>query len=485
VGRLVSGLFDLGTLLLVFKIGQRIFGRPIGLLGSFLYSIAVLPIQLAHFFAVDTFLVFFLTLSFYLLVFFVTRRHQKTNLSAKTLWPSILLGIFFGLALACKISAVLLLPVILLGHLLIWLKEDHRILSVTSLFLIITFGYLFFRLADPRIFADNNLLNPTLNPQYLSNLKELKALSSPDSLYPPSVHWLNTKPLIFPLKSIIFPGLGPLTSILVVGGLFYLLWQIFKDAVRSMVKDRLSIRLISQQERGTTLILAWIFLLFFYQGTQFTKALRYFYPLYPFFSILAGAFLWRCLLTIKQKINKESWLMVISLVAFGLLLWPVSFMSIYTRPHSRVMASQWIYENIPSGSIISCEHWDDCLPLTIGENSHQLYQVETLTLYDPDTLEKWQKTNQQLKKVDYLILSSNRLWGAIPEVPERYPISAKFYEDLLAERLNFKKVAEINSYPTVPILNLPIADDWVEESFTVYDHPKVLIFQKKSSLFSN
>jgi hypothetical protein len=78
-----------------------------------------------------------------------------------------------------------------------------------------------------------------------------------------------------------------------------------------------------------------------------------------------------------------------------------------------------------------------------------------------------------------LILSSNRLWGSIPKVPERYPTTSKFYADLFAERLNFTKVAEITSYPTVPVLNIQINDDSSEEAFTVYDHPKVLIYKRE------
>jgi len=60
VGRFISAVFDLGTLLFVFKIGKKIFNQKIGYLSAFLYAISVLPIQLSHFFTVDTFLVFFL-----------------------------------------------------------------------------------------------------------------------------------------------------------------------------------------------------------------------------------------------------------------------------------------------------------------------------------------------------------------------------------------------------------------------------------------
>ncbi|MBI2008622.1 glycosyltransferase family 39 protein, partial [Candidatus Amesbacteria bacterium] len=92
VGRFISSLLDLGTTVLVFLISRRLFKSPsAALLTMFVYAISVLPIQLSHFFAVDTFLVFFLVLSFYLLI---------TN-------NYLLLGIAFGLAIASKITAVL------------------------------------------------------------------------------------------------------------------------------------------------------------------------------------------------------------------------------------------------------------------------------------------------------------------------------------------------------------------------------------------
>ena len=67
IGRILSALFDIGTVFLLFKIGQKILNVKAGLLAAFLYSIMVLPIQLSHFFAVDTFLNFFLISSFYFL----------------------------------------------------------------------------------------------------------------------------------------------------------------------------------------------------------------------------------------------------------------------------------------------------------------------------------------------------------------------------------------------------------------------------------
>jgi len=159
------------------------------------------------------------------------------------------------------------------------------------------------------------------------------------------------------------------------------------------------------------------------------------------------------------------------------------FQSIYLRPHSRVTASEWIYKNIPNNALILSEHWDDSLPLPVSENSGKQYRSEQLSVFDSDLPVKWQKIRDQLNRGDYYILSSNRGWGSIPTVPERFPIMAQFYKDLFAEKTQYKKVIEFDSYPSLRYFGIPIdfPDNFAEETFIVYDHPQVIIFKKQKS----
>jgi hypothetical protein len=112
-----------------------------------------------------------------------------------------------------------------------------------------------------------------------------------------------------------------------------------------------------------------------------------------------------------------------------------------------------------------------------------------MPLYDPgSSLHKWEKINYNLEKADYIIIASNRLYVPLMKMtdcqkilPGRcYDKTAEYYKKLFDGRLGFAKVAEFTSYPTIPILNWQILDDNADESFTVYDHPKVIIFQKYS-----
>ena len=103
IGRMMSTTFDLGTVGMIFLLGKRVFNQTVGYYASLFYGLSVLPIQLAHFYAVDTLLTFFITATLYFLV----RFFEYPSLS-----NSFRVGIFFGMSLATKISATVLLTAI-------------------------------------------------------------------------------------------------------------------------------------------------------------------------------------------------------------------------------------------------------------------------------------------------------------------------------------------------------------------------------------
>ncbi len=63
VGRVLSGLFDLGSVLLLFFLARRLFDWRVGLISSLLLALAALNIQGSHYFTVDTFLTFWVALT--------------------------------------------------------------------------------------------------------------------------------------------------------------------------------------------------------------------------------------------------------------------------------------------------------------------------------------------------------------------------------------------------------------------------------------
>jgi YYY domain-containing protein len=150
--------------------------------------------------------------------------------------------------------------------------------------------------------------------------------------------------------------------------------------------------------------------------------------------------------------------------------------------------------------------WDDGLPLRLGLEGYDgyggLYQGGlNLQIYWDDNADKLTRYVTTLNQGDYIFMSSNRQWASVTRVPERYPLTTAYYRALIgcpadrdviwcynvakpgqfAGQLGYKLVAVFESYPTLDIPGLfhwEVNDQFAEEAFTVYDHPKVLIFQK-------
>ncbi len=460
VGRALSALFDLSVVLILFKLVHQFFNFKTAILSAFLYALMVLPIQQSHFFTVDSFLNFFLFLSFSLLVYFLKYPRRWLYLIGS--------AFIFGLSSATKISSLYFAPILGLIILFKYLssKDQNRlkIFLVTGLIFIIV-SLFTLRLTQPSFFANASYLNWQINPKFLANIKQLESFNRPQSWFPPALQWQGTLPVVFPLQNIVLWGLGLPLGIIFLVSIPNSLSFIKKSSPKAQVIPRII----------TFLSIVWIFFLLIYQGSQFCKTMRYFLPLYPFIAIISSLYLSRLLP--KHK----NFLVLLLLVT---AIYPLSFISIYTQPTTRITASRWIYDHIPAGSVLANEHWDDPLPLNLNQHSSSIYPGEMLSLYDPDSEDKWRTIANQLGRSDYIILSSNRLYAPIGHNPDQYPIATKYYQSLFDGSLGFQKVAQFTSYPCFPPLSRSLFclnDDKSEEAFTVYDHPKVMIFQKTNS----
>lgn len=470
IGRVLAIVFDVSTILLIFFISLKIFKKNnIAIFGAFFYSICILPIQQSHFFTVDSFTVFFFTLTILLTI------SNRFLLS----------GLIFGLTLANKTSVGITLPIFLF-FIFIANKNfpksrktliKYLIDGIFKCCLFLIFVFISFRIFQP--YAFDGFIKFSSN--FLSNIKEAHQMITGEIDYPPNIQWENTLPIIHPLFNLFFFGVGPITFLLFIFGIIQIL------------KTR---RLIKQPK---IIILLTIFLtIFLYHSILLAKYMRYFYPIYPIITIFAG-YGFSCL-------NRKTFFPIFLINIFT----TVSFINIYLHPHSRYSSSEWICKNIPNISNISHEVWDDSLPLNSISCTNKTYIYNDLTLFDSDSSQKWTRINEQLKSVDYLVLSSNRLWGSIPNDTKRYPLTSDFYKNLFDGNTDFKLVKRIYSYPgfSLPFLkkcvliglsvypyntsknnffevdnscNSPgiyFRDDIAEESFTVYDHPQVNIFAK-------
>lgn len=470
IGRLISVVADLGTIIVIYLLAKKLFNNSIALLSALSYSLSVFAIQAAHFYAVDTLLTFFVTTTIYFLIRLYENPSKKL---------AIVSGVFFGLALVTKISAstlvVAVAAALLIDFVLIFLKKPHHIKNwfphiPAVIKRLLTEGLLFF-LASFFVFI---VLQPYAVIDFKSFVEQnmqQQRMTYDAFTFPYTIQYAGKIPYLYELKNIFFFGLGPILAIFSFLGFLYLLFLVFQ-------KQRAG-------ESAKEIVFLTFFVIYFIIVGRFAVGwMRYMLPLYPFFAICAALALWRIYSLVKPNFekNKSLFLILTSCFLILLLIWPLSFQHIYSIPHTRVTATNWILNNIPAGKKIAVEHWDDALPLSGAEK----YTMLTLPLYDQDSAEKWQNINALLSQADYIILSSNRLSTPLPKLkdcsvwppPRCYPITAAYYENLFGDKLGFKKEIEFSSYPTVPLLNIEINDQNADESFTVYDHPKVIIFKK-------
>jgi hypothetical protein len=103
------------------------------------------------------------------------------------------------------------------------------------------------------------------------------------------------------------------------------------------------------------------------------------------------------------------------------------------------------------------------------------YDHLLITPSDSETDLKFQEISNNLSKGDYLILSTRRLYMPIGHASDLYPVTAHYYDQLFQGKLGYTLKKEISNYPS--LFGYQINDDSAEETFQVYDHPKVLIFQ--------
>lgn len=143
--------------------------------------------------------------------------------------------------------------------------------------------------------------------------------------------------------------------------------------------------------------------------------------------------------------------------------------------------------------------WDDGLPLRMDgyDGFGGIYPLElNFNMYWDENPEKRERFLRILDEADYILISSSRQWGSLPRLPERFPMTIVYYRNLLgcpnetsvencyriAEpgmfrgNLGFELVETFTSEPRLGAIRLN--DQFAEEAFTVYDHPKVFIFKK-------
>ncbi len=262
MGRAISTLCDLGTLLLIYGLGRRAYGRTAGLLAAGAYAFAVLPIQLSHFYAVDVVLTFCVVAT----VALAARRAEGGGWLA---WIGA--GIFAGLAVGSKFSAILIaVPLVVVAC---YRAADgptsRRILSAAGQLAVAgAVAALTFVVTNP--FAVIELR------AYASNVLAQNAMVSGLMDAPYTRQYIGTLPYWYFVQQLSQWGLGWPLGLVAWGGF---VWALIRFGMR-------------RAGRAEVVMLAWALPYFALTGAFHAKFLRYMAPLLPFLLIFgAGAVL--------------------------------------------------------------------------------------------------------------------------------------------------------------------------------------------------
>jgi YYY domain-containing protein len=477
-GRVISALADTAVVALVFIAGRSWYGTRTGLLAALLASLAVIGVQLSHFYAVDTLLTLF---SFAAVFFMVRFAHRGRALDAAAA------GLFIGLAIATKFSAVVLGPPALAAFAVYAFtapgpaiepadaSESSRLRRRTALrgLLMATgAGLAALLITQPYMLLDFRT--------FIANTVEQSQMVRRAIDYPYTRQYIDTPKVWYHVWQLGTWGLGPVLGAVAWAGL---LWAAI-HAWRTRGKTEL-------------VLFAWIVPYLAITLWFDVKFMRYMLPVVPFMLLFGSRLVWWAIDGALRLNPGARWLAPVVLV---LLLAPtahyaLAYATVYSRPHPAQRAGDWLTANAPRQSMVLKEHWEEGLP-GLGN-----YRLQELKMYDPDFDEKFDRIASQLATSDYLVLYSNRLYATISRLPERYPISRAYYEALFGGNLGYEVVYSAESIPG--LAGIGYRDDyfgrgglgepvgyesqdrytieagfgWADESFTVYDHPRTLILR--------
>ena len=522
VTRALSGFIDSIVILVLFLIGRRLYSPAVGLLAAAFLAVNVMHIQIAHFFTADPYLALFVILALYFMIRAVMQNTEEDTAVSSTghkfqlyrpgLIDLILAAVFIGLAVGSKFSAILLLlplgtAILLAGsrqrlwRLALSLLTAFVVFALTNPFAILDLGC---EVLTPAV-ALGPLQIPSLDWRscYLQNIITQGAMVRGDLELGFTRQYAGTLPYLYPIEMQLRWGMGWLLGLLSFAGFAWAIWQGARQLWRwFQSRDKSRSDLFTPAASASLVLLAWTLPFFLTTAGFSVKFMRYLLPLTPFLMLYGAALLW-------QWPNRFGRALVAILVLGTSAVYALSFVHMYSADHPWNVASRWVYENIPMQTLIAGEQWDDSLPTTmmIGSRLRRLseYRDGQLTwLTGPDEQDNEQKLARNLnllEQAEYVTIMSNRIYGVVPRLAERYPLSSQAEQLLFDGKLGYEPVFVNTRSPNLLGYHLkPDSFSWpglqppqlvqeyldsqkginggrFDESFTVYDQPLVIIFK--------
>lgn len=479
IGRYISAFLSTLLIPLMFVLARQLkLAQPLSLIITALATFLIGFIQYAHFATFETFLTFFYCMA----VIIALKALKKPTLT----WL-IALSVITGLAIATKIVSLYLLALPLIVLLAMQLPQAAQDGSRLWKALLLDTSIIKL-LRNPKTWLCLGLILLTFaitNPFTLLDWESFKN----------SMHYergvADGNLAVFYTRGFLdtMPGFYQLQHVLpFISGYVF--------TVTSIVA-MLLITVLAFRTKALTRVPLFILLLVFggYLAVHlimYVKWTRYMVPVLPFLLLSLGTAMQWAWEKAPRPIIRITLITLITLMTVEVLLRGVSFFQIYRVPDTRVSAAQWAQHNIPVDATILSEQYD---PGVMPIDHAVPNPITIFNMYDYDTHSDgaWSPAAlaNALTRADYILIPSRRVYATAGRHPDTFPRAHRYYEALFSGELGFELIHTSEHKPcllpprlpqSVRIFGCPINDDHAEETFAVFDHPTVLIYEKTAPL---
>ncbi|MFC1698994.1 ArnT family glycosyltransferase [Candidatus Omnitrophota bacterium] len=309
LARLIVNIFSIGTLYLTYLIGKELFNRKVGLLASLFLSFSIIHYMMSVTGLADIPAVFLLLLSSYLLLKYYFSNQLSAGL--RYFWFS---GFTLGLAMAAKLLTA---PGVFI-YLFIYLYKEKKLSKILNLNLLIGLALVIlgFFIAEPFPFINPGVFFKTINnaSRYFSGFEKIYT--------PAFTYFFECLP----------NALGSISTCVFFTGILYFLHKRTKNAL-------------------LILVFPLAHFLPFIKGVGFSY---YLLPSLAFICLIISAFLYEISLKFKR-----CRVILLYTFTFICLLSPAlnsfRYYLVITSKDTRVIAKEWIEQNIKKGKSIILE----------------------------------------------------------------------------------------------------------------------------------
>lgn len=318
INRVISALFGVATIYVVFRLGKRLASERVGIIAAFFMSVTYLHVRNSHFGVTDVAMTFFSTMAIDALV----GMYQK-----KTPVHYCVAGIWAGLAMSTKYPAVFLVFAAWYTHILnIFFEKGKRLACFIDARILLFFAasILFFLVGTPFALLD-----------YKEFLKD--SLSALQATAVNGVYFNEAAPRFswwYHLSFNVWYGMSGVLSVISFLGIIVFL---------------------KKEWRLATIVLTFPFLILIIAGSGFQAMSRYMLPAIPVLSITAAMAVEWLIATKFPGSKRQGLMMMCIVVGIGLstLIDSMQFCSLLAKTDTRVQAAHWINANIPTQSSIA------------------------------------------------------------------------------------------------------------------------------------